>query len=235
MMPPADGTWARVDASLTCASCGGQSPVASLETGGTSRCGHCGMGRPLLPQAWGSLLAQIHDVADLAGHNPWIQQAVPGSALATQNPYGHVGVSVACHDLSAPGMAVRITPAAPTCERCGGALDVRAGETILSRCTACGATATYAPPTQARALYPALQAVFDPTHRIDAQAPPGGGFHVKFSGPSPTRGQLAGPQGTARPVFVPSPATSDAGVGFVVIVIAIIGGVLAALIGALAQ
>jgi len=34
---------------------------------------------------------------------------------------------------------------------------------------------------------------------------------------------------------VPSPATSDAGVGFIVIIIAIIGGVLAALIGVLAQ
>jgi hypothetical protein len=235
MMSSGVGTWARIDALLTCASCGGQSPLTSLEMGGAVRCGYCGGAQPLPAQTWSHLLAQAHDVADLAGSNGWIQQALPGTPLATQNPYRHVGVSLPYHDLSAPSLSLRVTPGAAPCGACGAPLDVQWGPSVLTRCTGCGHTASYALPTQAQSLYPALQAVLDPTHRIDAPGAPSAGVHLLFGGASPTRQRLAGPQGMTPTPFVPSPAGSDAGVGFIVIVIAIIGAVLSGLIAVLAQ
>ncbi|RLB64484.1 MAG: hypothetical protein DRI90_04460 [Deltaproteobacteria bacterium] len=193
------------------------------------------MPQPLAAQTWNTLLAQAHDVADLAGSNPWIQQAIPGTPLATQNPYGQVGVSVPCHDLAAPGLTLRVTPAGPACEACGAPLDVQWGQTILGRCMACGHIASYAMPTEAQSFYPALQAVLDQAHRIEAAGVPSPAFHLRFGGPSPARTRLAGPQGMAPAPFVPSPAGSDAGVGFIVIIIAILGAVLSGLIAVLAQ
>ena len=159
----------------------------------------------------------------------------PGTPLATQNPYRHVGVALPYHDLSAPSLSLRVTPGAAACEACGAPLDVQWCQAILTRCTGCGHGASYAAPTEAQRLYPALQAVLAPTHRIDPPGAPSPAMHLLFGGPSPTRNRLVGPQGMAPARFVPSPAGSDAGVGFIVILIAIIGAVLSGLIAVLAQ
>jgi len=187
-------TWARIDAAITCASCGGQTPLGRLELSGQVACAHCGAPISLPPQVWSQLLAQPQGVTP---------------------PY---------RDFALGGLSVRMTPGFPPCESCGAQVHFQQGAQISSTCTSCGRTVSYAAPMHARTLYPGIMAVLDPAHRIDAQVGAAGPFWV-----------VLGQAPVARPAFVPSQATSDAGTGIAMTIVVIIGTIIAAVIAIAAQ
>lgn len=158
-MPLAVGTAGQIPAGLVavglrcrfqCRGCGHLAPLDRLDLDGTVRCLRCGLDQAFDITVWNEGLAFAHAVGDLAGPEPEGRSQDPHYAIATINPYRHVGLTEICETFTASGevtrgaqtlqrsLELRAHPGHPRCG-CGGGLNLeRASEGITSVCARCG-------------------------------------------------------------------------------------------------
>ncbi len=166
-----DSRWARIELSFRCVGCGTTSPLDHLDIDGTLNCAHCGLDQAFDVRTYARVLATAHDVVDLAGTDPEVSRS--GSALARDNPYHHIGVSVSESRWTEPGvvggreaLSNRASPGHPLCPRCKLPFSSQlSADRVTLTCPGCHAAETHvSAPAQ---IYPAAVALVAPAYRHD--------------------------------------------------------------------